>query len=1029
MRIDWNDGMPGTGSAEVSRWRPEGGSFGLGVGIVALIVAWGVSMTLDLGSRPPGIGFDPGGMASAVIVFLVIAIVVTASLIRSGSGARVPWWVGVGFSAVLAARMLTHEISLRITDPQAGGGDPLVRVSGRVVDSLRLAPTSSIGDPEQPSWRVDLRVEKASHPGLEGRILVVGLDIEDARWRPGAHVTVHGRLSLVPSPLNPGERDRRRGRRDRVPAMLVVPSPALATVTAVDAWPRWFDWWTVGRERWSRAVEVVGAAVTSRHPETRGLIEAVLLGDRQGLDDSIRADAEDAGVAPMLAISGWHLAIIGAFTAMVVGRHRPIGRCLSFTGVIAFATVVLPGAGVRRATMMVVLAGLALAAGRRGRGASIVLLAGTVLVWLDPTIVELVGFRLSLLATLALVVGSGPARRRWFGDADRVGRRPTAALRDRWTMTATASMVAWITTLPIVLATFGRVSLVGVPGTVLVAPIFMASVILATVTVVATVLLGECPSMLAELTSVPTAMFIAMIRGIAKVAPIWRESMPPWSGWVAMVPSISAVLALRYGEHHALRRRILWTMAGVTSAALLFAGTRPVIEIPHDRVRIDAIAVGDGTAMLVRGGGAAVLHDAGSSSVVDVGRRVIGPALRALGVRRLDAIVVTHANADHFNAVFALTRAIPVDRVVVTPHFLGRARADPDTPTGELVQRLHDAGIDLVDVARGDRLCFGDLVWTILHPVRGESCRTINDESMVATVGLSDDASSRSRLLLCGDVQDEAMARVRAREPGLRASVMELPHHGSWRPIAAVLMGKVDPIAVIQSTGPARWRLDRWRMTCAGRPRGITCRDGLVSFEIDAAGCVHTLDSAAYRCHSNGDVGRSEEAKARLVPTSRSSTVGPGPDHHDRAIKPLSFRQNRDENPGHSLQQRRARSDPDPGITQVERSISDGLTRLKVPGHHDIGLHGVPIGLAAVDRRGFALPHRRVVQHDPVTSTTRSRRFRRVVENSPGAGGLCRGGRLGRGPPRAPPGSGSAGSAPITGAEPLSQPMTRKIHG
>ncbi|MEC8558584.1 MAG: hypothetical protein VXY94_00755, partial [Planctomycetota bacterium] len=150
------------------------------------------------------------------------------------------------------------------------------------------------------------------------------------------------------------------------------------------------------------------------------------------------------------------------------------------------------------------------------------------------------------------------------------------------------------------------------------------------------------------------------------------------------------------------------------------------------------------------------------------------------------------------------------------------------------LRRLERSEVEIRSVGRGDRGDWAGLDWTVLHPRRGEPNRTVNDGSLVLRVEAPD--SMGGSLLLCGDIQDEGIARLLSREPGLAASVLELPHHGSWRPIAAELVHRVDPRAVIQSTGARRWRHDRFGPACFGRRRFVTARDGSFVLEFSAFG-------------------------------------------------------------------------------------------------------------------------------------------------------------------------------------------------
>ncbi len=841
-----------SGDGSKAEWTPVGGRLGIILGGSTLVSAWATTLAIPGGMVEHGVDDRVGSMAIAAVALLGIALLllVTLEFRMRSCVVQKPWarvLLAVAAGLLIIVRMLAHEIGVWVDHPASGGVDPIVQVAGRVNEPLvpfdstlldGVEATGRFGD--QTRWRTEIHVMAASHPGLIGRMLTVGIDVEDARVEPGSLLTATGRLALVPAPRNPGEIDRRRGRRSRVAGVLVVPSAGLIEIDGESSVPEWCTWISASRRGWSSTVEQIEHAVASRQPGARGVIAAVLLGDRRQLDESIRNAAEDAGVAPMLAISGWHLAIIGGFVSVVLGRHRPLGRWLAWIGVMSFALAVAPGAGVRRAAMMVTIAGVAMIFGRRGRGLPIVLLAGAALVWIDPGIVASIGFRLSLIATMALIVGAGAARRRWFVDLDGVGRRRRSILRDRWAMAVSASVVAWTSTMPIALAAFGRLSLAGIPAMILVTPLFAAVVIVSTLAAICAMIFGSCPVAMLDLVGALAGALVTVVEGIAAVAPVVLVPNQEVTACFSIIPAVALALAPAVSMT-VLRRSIIG--AALASAVIMVMWGTAAESPSRDRVRIDAIAVGDGTAMLVRGGGGAVLQDAGSSSMENCGRRIIVPALRSLGLRRLDALMVTHANADHFNAVTEVVRRFDVDRVLVTPQLLRRARFDRGSPIAVWLDRMHALDVEVGEIARGDTLRFGDLVWSVRHPDRDDDCRTVNDESIVSTVGLVGDASPR--LLLCGDVQDEAIARVMAREPRLSAAVMELPHHGSWRPIAAVLLARVDPEAVVQSTGPDRWRMDRWKDACAGRWRGVTCRDGLVSFEIDGLGHVHPGESAS----------------------------------------------------------------------------------------------------------------------------------------------------------------------------------------
>ena len=82
------------------------------------------------------------------------------------------------------------------------------------------------------------------------------------------------------------------------------------------------------------------------------------------------------------------------------------------------------------------------------------------------------------------------------------------------------------------------------------------------------------------------------------------------------------------------------------------------------------LAVGHGLAVVIEtGGGRAVLYDCGRMRDPSVGRRVIAPALWARGVRRLDAVILSHADADHYNGLPDLLDRVRIGAVLVPEGF------------------------------------------------------------------------------------------------------------------------------------------------------------------------------------------------------------------------------------------------------------------------------------------------------------------------------------------------------------------------
>ena len=132
-------------------------------------------------------------------------------------------------------------------------------------------------------------------------------------------------------------------------------------------------------------------------------------------------------------------------------------------------------------------------------------------------------------------------------------------------------------------------------------------------------------------------------------------------------------------------------------------------------------------------------------------------------------------------------------------------------------------------------------MWRCLHPPAGFRAGVVNDGS-AALVLTHARITDRPLALLVGDAQDQSIARLLARRDILRPWVMELPHHGGWRPLAQALCEWVQPSFVMQSTGARRFRRDRFEPCLRDVVRGATCRDGALRFSLDPSNLPPRLE-------------------------------------------------------------------------------------------------------------------------------------------------------------------------------------------
>ncbi len=226
-------------------------------------------------------------------------------------------------------------------------------------------------------------------------------------------------------------------------------------------------------------------------------------------------------------------------------------------------------------------------------------------------------------------------------------------------------------------------------------------------------------------------------------------------------------------------------------AGVLAWGMRP----SPPGARITMIDVGQGLSVLVQApGGRALLYDCGAYGNPGAGGRTMAPALWALGVRRLDAVAVSHAHDDHYNGLGALARRFGIGEVLTPRAAIG---AMPE-------------GLPVSPVATGDRLDLGGGAFAeVLHPA-GDLEALPNDTSLCLRVVLpagrarlrcwrSQEAremvlpSGRLAVLLTGDLEDLGAALLLASGSDAASDVLLVPHHGGAMEALGPLLSAVRP--------------------------------------------------------------------------------------------------------------------------------------------------------------------------------------------------------------------------------------------
>ncbi len=672
-----------------------------------------------------------------------------------------------------------------------------------------------------------------------------------AAWRAGRVLRVPARLRRPSRHLNWGVADEERQLARRGTTLVgSVKSGLLVELVSRGSW--WSE--TTARTR-ARTRHVIARHVGQVSPMAAGLVTAILIGDRAGLSDETVRTLQEAGTYHVVAISGGNIAVLAVLTLLAFRWAGVLGRgamLVAVAGFVAFGSIVEGGASVDRAVTMAVLAFLARAADHRVNALHGLAVASACLIVMDPLAIADPGFLLSFVASGGLVVAASFFER---------GRRSRA-----WHLATSlfvASLAAELATLPVVAWLFGRATLAGLLLNFAAVPLMSVTQIAG----LAVLALSAVSSQAADLMGWFAALGAsALLRSAALVewAPVmaWRVAPPHPLAVLAYYTALAAscwMYRTRMAACGSAGARFSWleraaaVVWGVALAWILTAPWTWLAAYGDGRLHVTFIDVGQGDAALVRfPRGRAVLVDAGGSrsGSYDVGERVVGPVLRATGVRSLDTIVVTHPDVDHAGGVSTVLREF-------RPFEVWEGLPVPGLP---LWRRLQAAsardGVRWTTVSQGHRMLIDGVQVTVHHPRPADWERRAprNDDSVVLELVWRDVS-----FVFTGDIGQEVEASMADRFEPVPVRVLKVPHHGSPSSSSAAFLDALGPTAAVVSTG---------RGNQFGHPAAAVLQRyqdrGTLIFRTDTDGAV-TMATDGYRLRIETFGGRTVTAEpARL---------------------------------------------------------------------------------------------------------------------------------------------------------------------
>lgn len=691
--------------------------------------------------------FVPAAARWCALSGAVGAVIACAVMVRRADGAASRTGLGLVMLAATAAVSITAVAALPARESAASWDGRVVEVTGEVTSSASVGRDGRL-------W-MEVQLTGIGSPGVVGAASApvrVGVD-PAAGFDLGARVRVTGEAAAT----DPGERS----------ALVVFASHASVEAPASGML--------------AVAADVRGAFIdrASRLPEPgAGLLPGLAVGDTRAVSSELSDDMRTSGLSHLTAVSGANCAIVvGAafWFAALCGAGRA-GRVV-FAGVVlvGFVVLVTPEPSVIRAAVMAGVAMLSLLLGRPSAGAGMLALSAVVILIADPWLASTPGFALSVAASGALIMLSPSL-------AHGLARWMPQPLALAIAVPTSAQLVCG----PVIALFADQQALVGLMANLLAAP----AAPIATIIGLLACLAAPVPAvadLLAACAWLPAA-WIAETATLAARLPFAQIMMEPGMGSAALVALVSGAIGVIIVGGFRRGRIIRSLAASILAIVLALGGAHVVVNGPlvsatnPDGWSVAACDVGQGDALVVRSEGRVALIDTGPAP------EPLAACLRALGVDRIDLLVLTHFDLDHVGGVEAVQGR--VDTVLHGP----AGESDDE----RMLQHLMDEGATVTAASAGLHGELGAATWHVLWPQRGSAAFPPgNDQSVVLEV----EGGEVPRSLFLGDLSAEAQ-RMLSRTAHIRGSfaVVKVAHHGSADQDTQ-LYADVHPLVALFSAG------------------------------------------------------------------------------------------------------------------------------------------------------------------------------------------------------------------------------------
>lgn len=501
------------------------------------------------------------------------------------------------------------------------------------------------------------------------------------------------------------------------------------------------------------------------------ILKASLIGDDYSIDKEIETMYKDAGMIHLLVVSGGHIALVILIFSYIIKKiNIPRNKQNFLLVLIVIIYMFITGAepSVLRAGIGAIIILIADTIGRQNDSITTISLVALLLLLNNPMLIYSIGFELSFLGVLGIILLNKPIEKKLIKVPERL----------RSILSVTISAQLFVT--PILIYYFNNFSAAGLFSNILALPLMSFIMILG---------LACFIPVLGVIFFKASYTLIIVMNGIAKLfanIPILKYAVPRPSIFVIALYYVLVVSACGVIK---IKKKIMIYVILCTTAFLFIFWL-----LPND-FEVDFIDVGHGDSILITTSRKkTILIDTGGRYKIqdqeyNMAEQAIIPFILNKGHKRIDLLILTHLDEDHMGGLEKIVETLHIGSVAIGENSKNHEKF------ADIENILNRKQIRLIFLSNGDKFSINEAGFNVLNPSR-ELNNNENNNSI--TIMLRYEGV---KILFTGDLGTEGERLLLERGEDIEADILKVGHHGSGTSTSEDFINKVNPKVSIISVG------------------------------------------------------------------------------------------------------------------------------------------------------------------------------------------------------------------------------------